>query len=109
VTRAAAEAAAGQSPRNQLYLWSSWDLPARMEFDLMGRYVDVLPGFSSPIPAYIELDARWGWKPTPHLELSIVGQNLLQDHHLEFGQSPFLLRPLIGIPRGVYGQLTYRW
>ena len=35
-----AEAAEGQSPVHQVYLQSSWDLPGRMEFDLMVRFVD---------------------------------------------------------------------
>jgi iron complex outermembrane receptor protein len=99
----------GQSPRNQVYLRSSWDLPARMEVDAIGRYVDILPGFDPVVPPYFELDVRWAWKPAKNLEISVVGQNLLQDHHVEFGTSPFLGFPRIEIPRGVYGMVSYRW
>src|SRR2546422_5434145 len=37
------------------------------------------------VPAYSELDVRLAWQATPKLEFSIVGQNLLHDHHAEFG------------------------
>jgi iron complex outermembrane receptor protein len=32
----------------------------------------------------VELDVKLGWKPRPDLELSLVGQNLLDRHHEEF-------------------------
>ena len=44
--------------------------------------MDDLP--SPKVAAYWELDARLGWRPTPLLEFSIVGQNLFHDGHIEF-------------------------
>jgi iron complex outermembrane receptor protein len=35
------------------------------------------------VPAYTALDLRYAWCPWPALELSIVGQNLLQRRHTE--------------------------
>ena len=35
--------------------------------------------------AYSELDVRLAWQASEQLELALVGQNLLHDHHLEFG------------------------
>ena len=52
-----------------------------------------------------DADARLAWRPVPHLELSIVGQNLLQPHHAEYGGDP---GPLVGIKRGVYASMTWR-
>ena len=93
----------GSSPRNQAYLMSSWDLPHNFEFDLMSRYVDDLPAIG--VPSYTSMDARLGWRPPGNWEFSIIGQNLLAPHHLEFA-------PVITVPsavnRGVYAQVVWR-
>jgi iron complex outermembrane receptor protein len=75
-----------------------------MEFDLMGRCVDNLAGFNPVVQSYFSLDARLGWKPSQGLEVTVVGQNLLDPHHLEYNASP-----RVQIPLGVYGTVTYRW
>jgi iron complex outermembrane receptor protein len=36
------------------------------------------------VPAYTALDLRLGWRPDPHWELSIGGQNLAGGGHGEF-------------------------
>jgi hypothetical protein len=36
-------------------------------------------------PSYIELDARLGCNATKRLEFSMVGRNLLHNHHPEYG------------------------
>ena len=104
----------GQSPQNQVYLQSSWDLPCHLEFDLISRFVDNLHGFGVgaadvPVDSYIELDLRLGWKPCKNLELSVVGQNLLDSHHLEFGTNSLVGRPAIEADRGVYGMIEWRF
>lgn len=45
MSRATSAAAERQSPEQQVYLQSSWDLPGDMELDLTGRFVDGLTGF----------------------------------------------------------------
>ena len=79
---AGAEAEAMTSPHNQVYMRSSWDLKHNLQFDLIGRYVDQLAAPS--VPKYIEMDTRIGWQASKHLEFSLVGQNMLNNHHLEF-------------------------
>ncbi len=114
---ASAEAAEGQSPHNQVYLQSSWDIAKNWEFDLIGRFVDSLSGFnpagtpgtSDRIPSYFTMDARLGWTPRKNLSLEIVGQNLLDDHHPEFGTSPLILSPEVEIQRGMYGKVTWKF
>jgi iron complex outermembrane recepter protein len=102
----------GQSPQNQVYVQSSWDLTKEVEFDLMGRYVDSLTSFPSlapdRVPSYISMDARLGWRPNQNWELSVVGQNLLDSHHLEFGGNQFLSAPLVEMQRGVYAMAVWR-
>ena len=72
----------GQSPRHQFYVRSSLDLPKHFEQDLSLRYVDKLPSLN--IPSYYSVDFHLGWRPGTHLELSLVGQDLLNSRHLEF-------------------------
>ena len=35
------------------------------------------------MPAYVELNARAGWRPTAGFELAVVGENLLDRQHGE--------------------------
>src|SRR5437879_13896646 len=67
----------GSSPRHQWYLRSSVDLPKHFEQDTTLRFVDRLPSLN--LPNYYSLDAHLGWKPVTSLELSICGQNLLNN------------------------------
>lgn len=109
---ASAEAAEGKDPQQQVYLQSSFNLPANVELDLIGRFVDRLSGFggsTDTVNDYVAFDARLAWRPSQHWELSVVGQNLLEDHHPEFGTNPFVSNPQVEIERAVYGKITYRW
>lgn len=90
-------------PNHQVSLRSSWDLPGHLEFDAGFRYVSLIA--NQGIPAYEELEARLAWRPIPKLELAIVGQNLLHDHHPEFG----VLASRQEIERSVYGKVTWRF
>ena len=81
----------------------AFDLGQRVELDLLPRWIGEVA--SQDVPAYAELDVRLGWLPRPHLELSLVGQNLLHDRHPEFGP-PATRRE---IERGAYGKLAWRF
>lgn len=105
MNRVTSEAAERQSPEQQVYLQSSWHLPGAVEFDLTGRFVDRLTGFQQPVDGYICVDLRFGWRPWKSVMLEIVGQNLLNDNHLEVGGS-VLGAPLHEMQRGVYARLA---
>ncbi len=90
-------------PEPPFSLRSSLDLPGHFEFDATYRFVARLA--SSRVPAYDELEARLGWAPTPALELSLVGQNLLHARHAEF--NPAASRQ--NIERSAYGKVTWRY
>ena len=82
-----------------------------MELDAGLRWVDSFRfnnvGEPATVPGYVELDARISWRPRPNWELSIVGQNLLNNHHLEYViASP---NPREEIERGVYGKVAIWW
>lgn len=89
---------------------SSHDLTDKVEFDLMGRFVDRLP--NQAVPSYISLDARLAWRPNCEWEYAIVGQNLLDSQHKEYDPlhvSPTSLGSPFEIQRGVYGMITRTW
>jgi iron complex outermembrane receptor protein len=87
----------------QFTLQSSLDLPGHWEFDTDFHYVASIANQS--VPAYGEMDVRLGWQPLPQLELSLVGQNLLHNHHPEFGTVPTRQE----IERSVYGKAVWRY
>lgn len=98
----------GATPRHQLSVRSYLDLPGGVQLDAHFRYIDELE--RSPdivtgegIGSYSELDLRLAWQFTDALELSLVGKNLLDDHHVEFGPP----EGRGGIERSVYGKVTY--
>lgn len=89
-TRALFEA---QDPAHQFSIRSWLDLPRRLSFDAVLRYVSHRPGqtpASSGVAAYAELDTRIGWEVNERLDLSLIGRNLLHASHGEmlFGGAP---------------------
>jgi iron complex outermembrane recepter protein len=97
-------------PEHQASFRSSMDLRPNLELDLGLRWIGKLRnnnlGTVGIVPAYWELDARLAWRPTEHLELSVVGQNLLHARHVEFG-TPDATRQ--SVKRGVVGKATWRY
>ena len=91
----------GNDPENQFLIQSIMNLPAHFQLDVVGRYVDTLA--NPHVPSYISFDARiaWWWKDT--LEISIVGQNLWDNQHPEFG-APATREE---IPRSVFGKIAW--
>jgi iron complex outermembrane receptor protein len=73
----------GFSPEQQVSARAAFNASATVELDTAVRHVDPLPALQ--IEKYTVLDLAVTWRPIPSLELSLVGQNLLQDHHLEQG------------------------
>ena len=93
-----------ESPTNTLSVMSRLDLPHAFEFDVWFRYVSELDSFD--IDEYFTVDVRLGWRPLECLELSIVGQNLLDGEHPEF-RSEAWVADTVEVPRSVYGKLTF--
>jgi iron complex outermembrane recepter protein len=101
-----AEETPDNSPRNQIYLQSSWDLGKNWEFDLIGRYCDNLSGME--VPSYFVMDTRLGWRPNKHFEFALVGRNLCNGHFYEFGNDGFMGTRATEVQPEVYGQITWR-
>jgi len=76
------------SPANQVGLFSYFDLPGNFELDLFWYYhgpfgTNDNPSVSTEFNGYHRADLRVGWRPTERLEISLVGQNLLDHRHRE--------------------------
>ena len=99
---------AGQSEaadsNHHFSLRSSVDLPGNLEFDATFRWVSRLTNPNVEVPDYGELDLRLAWRPGPAWEFSIVGQNLLNNHHAEYGALPRQ-----EIERGFYAKVLWRF
>jgi len=95
--------AEGNDPDNQFVLQSMIDLPHGLELDCVFRFVDSLP--EPAVPSYFTADVRLGWQLRPNLEISLVGQNLCDNQHPEFGARTTRLE----IPRSFYGKVTWRF
>jgi len=83
-------------------LRSLLNLTDRHEFDLTVRHVSALP--NPVVPAYTAVDARFGWRVRGDLELSLIGQNLFDPGHIEFGAPPGASE----IPRTVFLKAVWR-
>jgi iron complex outermembrane receptor protein len=98
----------GSSPRHQIVLQPLITLPRGWEIDQTYRYVSALVNTGVParnIDAYATMDLRVGRKLSKDLEVSVVGQNLFQDHHHEFPHDP---GPHVAVERAVYASVTWR-
>jgi iron complex outermembrane receptor protein len=92
----------GVDPKNQIMLQSIINLPADFKLDVVGRYVDNLAAgtLTTEVPEYCTFDVRVAWQKK-WIELSLVGQNLLENKHKELG--------LTQIPRSIYAKITCRF
>ncbi len=71
----------GNDPGHLFSLQSWLDLPGHTAVDALFRHVGTRP--DPIVPAYSELDLRFGWTLRSGWDVSVVGQNLLHAHHSE--------------------------
>jgi len=76
------------SPQQRVSLRGSLSPHKDIDLDFWFRYVDsnfVIGSFgNTTIKPYVTLDLRAAWRPYKGIELSLVGQNLLAQQHLEY-------------------------
>jgi iron complex outermembrane receptor protein len=94
----------GSSPEQQARLAARLDLPHEVEVDASAAFTDELPGVGAP--AYLRVDLRLAWEPVPGITLSLVGQNLTDPSHLEWG-NPNPDPAATEVPRMVFGRVTW--
>jgi iron complex outermembrane receptor protein len=93
------------SPHQQAGLRVSVNLTPDVTCDGWLRFVDEI----TAVPAYTTLDVRLAWRVTPHVELAVIGQNLLEPSHPEFRNLSVLGLAEREVPRTVQGRLTLRF
>jgi iron complex outermembrane receptor protein len=100
------ESLEGSSPREQAQLRSHLELTSRWKWDASAYFVGRLP--ASHVPSYTRLDTGLTWKIAEKLSFSVVGQNLLHDHHLEFDSTDQVVLSSM-IKRSAYAKFTLQF
>ena len=102
----------GAAPRHSAQLRSHFEAYHGVAWDASVYFVDQLthqgPLSNVTVPAYTRLDTGPTWKLGESLSLSVLGQNLLGDHHLEFIDINGSLQSG-QIKRSGYAKLTWRF
>ncbi len=96
----------GSNPQHQAQLRSHVELSHGLAWDASAYFVDRLP--FQQVASYTRLDTQLTWKAAERLEVSVVGQNLLQDHHLESLDAVTLVNSSL-IKRSGYAKITWRF
>lgn len=96
---------AGSSPRHQITLRSLFDLSEKVQTDFAIRYVDRIQHYG--VAAYTAFDARIGWQASNNLDLSLIGRNLFDSYHQEFGTELYF--PAAQVRRSVFLRAQYRF
>jgi iron complex outermembrane receptor protein len=74
--------AEGSSPRQWARVGSHVSLVHNLAWDVSANFVGRLA--DPAVPSYTRIDSQLTWHLREHLSGSLVGQNLAQDHHIEF-------------------------
>lgn len=96
--------AESNDPNHQALVQSNMQVSEKIELSTVLRYVSELP--EPHVSGYFGVDLRVALKLIEPLEISIVGQNLLSDHHTEFIPSSPAPKD---IERSFYAKLVCRF
>ena len=96
----------GSVPTHQAQLRSQVNLPLHLQWNAAANFVGSLPALA--VPSYTRLDSNMTWQAGERFSISLVGQNLLHDRHLEYtGPDSSVQSDLI--KRSVYAKVTWRF
>jgi iron complex outermembrane receptor protein len=98
--------AEGSIPRHQAQLRSHLELWRGFSWDANAYFVGRLP--AQAVASYTRLDTQLTWRFMESASLSIVGQNLLRDHHVEFNDA-FQSVNSSQVKRSAYAKLTWQF
>jgi hypothetical protein len=84
---------------------SKLDLPFAIQFDQTYRYVSALP--AQNVNGYQTMDLHLQKVLGRHFALELVGQNLFQPEHYEWGTGD-PTQPPVGIYRAAYARLVFQ-
>jgi iron complex outermembrane receptor protein len=95
----------GSTPKHLVSVQSKLNLPMRFEFDQIYRFASALP--AQKVKAYQTMDLVIARPIGRQFSLKIVGQDLFQPYHYEWGTGDPTQQP-VGIYRAAYVQLSFR-
>jgi iron complex outermembrane receptor protein len=98
--------AQGSNPGHQAQLRSHVELSRNFAWDTNAYFVGRLP--AQFISSYIRLDSQLTWRLSERLQLSVTGQNLLKDHHVEFSDQ-FQSVNSSQVKRSAYAKVTWQF
>jgi iron complex outermembrane receptor protein len=98
--------AEGSSPVHSAQLRSNLDLRHGVTWDASAYFVDRLK--SPAVASYTRLDTGLSWRVTEGLAMSLVGQNLVRDRHLEFVDQTGSVQSSL-IKRSAYTKFTWQF
>lgn len=90
-------------PKHVANLRSHLEITRSLSWDVGLRYVSTLPNPANP--AYLEADTRIAWRYAGQWEFALVGQNLFDPEHTEFGANVASRQ----VQRGFYGSVTWEF
>ena len=99
-------AAQGSNPGHQAQLRSHFELPHGIDWDFNAYFVGPLPAQS--VASYTRLDSQLIWRLWERMQLSLVGQNLLADHHVE-ANGAYAVVNSSQVKRSAYAKMTWRF
>jgi iron complex outermembrane recepter protein len=96
----------GGFPSQQAQLRSHLELSNHWQWNASAHFVGRLP--APAVPSYTRLDTNVIWQPRKEFSISLVGQNLVSDHHLEY-LGPDQTEQSILIKRSAYAKITWQF
>lgn len=94
-----------RSPNHQFAFRSYVDLPHNFDFTSSVYHVNKLSGID--VDSYLRLDTKLGWYPRKDTEVSLIGQNLLDNKHQEY--AGFLFSEPVEVGRSFLIKLAYKF
>ena len=94
----------GSSPQHQVQLRSHVEMSHGLSWDANAYFISALP--AQGVPSYTRVDTQLRWKFAERADFSVVGQNLVQDHHLESMDALTVVNSSL-IKRGAYARITW--
>jgi iron complex outermembrane recepter protein len=98
--------AQGGSPHHGAQLQSHLDLGHGLDWDASAYFADRRTALG--VPSHTRVDSGISWQFAKHISLSVVGQDLLKDHELEYLNLSGLTQSTL-IKRGGYLKFTWRF
>lgn len=96
----------GGFPSQQAQLRSHVELSNHWQWNASAYFVGRLP--APAVPSYTRLDTNVIWQPRKEFSISLVGQNLVSDHHLEY-LGPDQTEQSSLIKRSAYAKITWQF